>query len=187
MTAASAISGYTQTYTSSYNNGTGQLTISMVGAPAGFMIKAYTFKGQDQDLKQFMGFNPSNNNFTVLNPSASYSFTSFNAVNFAVPDAIYVRCSITKTDTSYDTAINQGVGGPSNILRIVPIITNGFSQVVYDDFNGIPEIRQEISSNNLINNFINFVFTSSNPNFKIDFGGYDWTGTLMVNYSNATK
>ena len=141
MTAISASSGYAQTYIGSYNTSTGQVTISMVGSPSGYMIQGYTFQGSDQDLKSFLGFNPSYNNLTVPNPTMNYTFTSPGPANFAVPDAIYIRCSITRTDNSYDTNANQGSGGPSSILRIIPIYVNGYNQVIYDDFEGIEQIR----------------------------------------------
>ena len=143
MTTASASLGYGQTYTGSYNTTTGQITMSMVGSPAGFMIKAYTFLGQDQDLKQFLGFNAQYNNTTIVNPTASYSFVGFGPANFASPDSIFVRCSIVRTDASYDTNTqNNNIGGPSNILRVIPITGNGFNQINYDDWEGIEAIRQ---------------------------------------------
>ena len=75
MSTASASSGYAQTYAGSYNAVTGQITMYMVGSPSGYMIKAYTFLGQDRDLKQFLGFNGQYNDITTLNPSPGFSFT----------------------------------------------------------------------------------------------------------------
>jgi hypothetical protein len=185
MTVQSGISGYSQTYTGSYNSSTGQITMYMLGAPAGFQLKAYTFLGEDQDLKKFLGFNSHYNNFTVVNPTANYTFTGFGPANFSTPDAIYVRCSIVRTDASYDTYTTNNIGGPSNILRIVPITSNGFIQLNFDNYEGLEAIRQEVSNNDLTNNSIKISFTSSNPNFLIDMANFDWSGTLQVNYSIA--
>ena len=130
MTNQSAISGYSLTYGYSYNNGTGKLTIFIVGSP-GNRTFSYTFI--QNDLKNFLGFDDSYDNLTVpfppqlTPPQPNYSYTSPDPVNFqaSVP-AVYLRASILNSNSTYDTNDPSQIG---DILRIIPITGGSFSVI----------------------------------------------------------
>ena len=183
MTAASTNASV---YTGSYDTACGKLTISIVGNP---LNKTFTwfFLESNKDLKSFMGFNPDYNNLTVPFPAALvpaqpvYSYTSPNSVNFIDSlSAVYLRCNISRSNGSYSTDDNNS----SDIMRVIPIYNNGFSQIILDSFEGIPD--QKIKLDNFMNNSITFSLTNQN-NELIDLQNYDWSMTLLVQYENSIK
>lgn len=177
MTAQSASAGYSNVYTGTYDTVTGQLTISIIGSPANRNF-TYTFFNSNNCLMSFMGFSPEWENITVVQPSPNfYEFASFDPVNFVVQTSIYLRCSIWKNDSGYNTSDSAGA---TNILGIIPIFSNGFSQIVYDLGNqGIPDRKIELS--NVLNQNITFTLTDQN-NVLIDLNNYDWQLVLMLQY-----
>ena len=195
MTNASAISGYGLTYAGTYNAGTGTLTI-YISSPATDPSHTftYTFLGSNQDLKNFMGFNNSYDNFTVTFPALltpaqpNYSYTSPNPVNFSstIP-SIYVRINIFRTDTCYDTSDPGSTeGSAGDIITIVPITSNGFSQpTLLAGYQGIDQKRILVS--NILNSMITFTLTGADNGFPVNLNGYDWQGVLMVQYTSESK
>lgn len=171
LTAQSAISGYANTYTGTYNGTTGQLTISIVGLPANRSF-TYSFTTLQTSLMQFLGFNSTWNNLTFAPPSNT--ITSPQPVNFVYPASLYVRCSVWKNNTCYDTSDNNGSG---NILAIIPIESNGLSQVVYEEgYEGVGHKKIEIE--NLLNTQLQF-FVTDEYNNLINLNGYDWQAQLI--------
>lgn len=189
MTTASASLGFTNVYTSSYDGITGKLTISIVGSPANRTF-TYTFYGENEDLKSFLGFSSEYNDVTYVKPvgEAVYSLTCPDVVNFtaSIP-AVYVRCSQTRVDSGYDTHVggNSTTGGNSDILQIVPISANGLSQTVYLDYESVGDRNIEV--NTIMNNLITFSLTSDDKNLPVYLNNQDWTLDLLVKYSNDVK
>lgn len=188
MTAESAISGYVLTYTGNYDPATGKLTISIVGNP-GNRTFTYSFtSGNNTDLKAFMGFNPHDyQGISVPYPAnlspaqLNYSYTGPNSVNFTDSiQAIYLRCNMSRSNGSYSTDENNS----SDIMRIIPVTGNGFSQTVLSTFEGIPD--QKISCYNILNNKITFTLTNQ-YNQLIDLQNYDWSMILLCQYENSIK
>jgi hypothetical protein len=195
MTAQSALFGYALTYGGSYNAGTGQMTLFINPADPTHTF-TYTFSDTlNSDLKAFMGFDKSWNSFTLPYPlnqvppqANSYTNISPNQVNFSssVP-AVYVRCSIFKFDSCYDSSAgSEGDGATGNILQIVPIEGNGFSQIILNGgYEGLENKRVEVS--NILNSNITFTLTSDDPNYLVDIGNWDWQGVMMIHYSRENK
>ena len=193
MTSMSAISGYALTYTGSYNASTGLETIQITPANPTHTF-TYEFNTTiNNDLKPFMGFSsfwngvgvPFPLNQTPAQPN-SYTFISPDVVNFsAVMPAVYVRCSIYRTDTCYDTSDGPG-GSGGDILAIVPITGNAFSQItLLNGYEGIEDKRVEV--NNILNSNITFTLTSDDKNFILDTAGWDWQAVLLIEYSRESK
>lgn len=194
MTAQSLISGYGLTYAGSYNVSTGQETI-MISPPDPNHTFSYTFSDTlNTDLKAFMGFDSEFNSLTLPFPLSqsppqpnNYTIISSDAVNFSgsIP-AVYVRCSIYRSDTCYDTSDGNNGGSSGDILQIVPISGNGFTQIVLDDgYEGIENKRVEVS--NILNSNITFTLTSDDNQFFIDLGSWDWQAVMLIQYSRETK
>ena len=196
MTAKSATSGYSLTYSGSYNPTTGQETI-FISSPASDPNHtfSYTFVGLNQDLKVFMGFNEQNyDNITVgfpalLTPAQpNYSYTSPNPVNFtaSIP-SIYIRINIFRTDTCYDTSDGGALEGSSgDIIQVVPINVNGLSTInLNTGYEGIDQKRILVS--NILNSNITFTLTGADSNFPVNLNNYDWQGVLMVQYTLENK
>lgn len=188
MTAKSATDGYVNVYTGTYDPATGKLTISIVGSP-GNRTFTYTFRsGDNKDLKCFMGFNPHDyDGVTVPFPASltvpqpNYSYTSPNSVNFTDSvQAIYVRCNISRSTSGYSTEN----GNSTDIMKIVPITNNGFSQSVLSSFEGMPD--QKIKYENFLNNQMSFRLTNQ-YNQLIDLQNYDWSMVLLCQYENIIK
>lgn len=193
MTAQSLISGYALTYGGSYDNSSGRETINITPADPAHTF-SYTFSDSlNTDLKAFMGFGSEWNSLTLpfplnqIPPQAnSYTNVSPDPVNFSASiPAVYVRCSIFRQDSCYDTS--DGVGGSSgDILQIVPILGNGFSQIVLaNGYEGIDDRRVEVS--NILNSEITFTLTSDDKNFFIDLGPWNWQAVMLIQYSRETK
>jgi hypothetical protein len=189
LNAGSAGSGYAQTYSTSFDSETGKITLSMVGLPVGFTF-AITFNGPSQVLNEFMGFpNREYTDFTVQAVNAQ--IISAKAVNYAYPQAIYLRSNKMRIDGNYDTSLgNQNTGqegnrgGTGDILKIIPIESNGYSSVIYNRTEGIPDQRLDIS--NLLNGTMELRLTDQFNNL-IDLNNYDWIATLLVQYSREAK
>lgn len=188
-TSLSTTSPYGLTYSGQYDSTTGKLRIFLVPSTLLFTF-TWSFQGQNEDLMNFMGFNESYNNTTVpfpalLTPAQPVdSYTSPNPVNFTeASPAIYIRSNITKIDTAYDVSNNKPNGGSSDIMAIIPIYSNGFSQIQWQQMDGIPERRFIINSSQL-NNFITFTLTSDDNNELIDLNGFDWQMVIQMNYSD---
>lgn len=193
MTTASAASGYGLTYSGVYNSGQGTLTISISGMDPSHTF-TWTFLDTNRDLKNFLGFNNSYDNITVPFPALltpaqpNYSYTSPNPVNFSASiPSIYVRINIFRTDTCYDTSDGSRLEGSSgDIIQIVPITSNGFSQAtLIEGYQGIDQKRILVS--NILNSNITFTLTGADNNFPVNLNGYDWQGVLMVQYTSETK
>jgi hypothetical protein len=193
MTVQSAISGYSLTYTGSYNNSTGQETIQITPNDANHTF-SYTFSNTlNTDLKAFMGFDGEFNGITLPFPLSqsppqpnNYTIISPDAVNFSASiPAVYVRCSIYRSDTCYDTS--DGLNGSSgDILQIVPIKGNGYTQIILDNgYEGVENRRVEVT--NILNSDITFTLTSDDKNFFVDLGSWNWQAVMMIQYSRETK
>ena len=192
LTAESlAVGSYVNTYSGSYNSSTGKATIS-IGVSA---VKTFTFSFVENDLKNFIGFNDSYNNLTVpfpaqLTPPQNLnSYESPNPVNYQswIP-AIYLRCNIWKSDSCYDTSSTNS--GQGDIMKIIPITSNGLSQISTAGGNygyeGIESQRIEISPN-LLNGFIQFSLTTEIRKEIVDLNGYEWQMVMLVQYSKDQK
>lgn len=189
MTAKSATDGYVNTYTGTYDPATGKLTISIVGSP-GNRTFTYTFKdGNNTDLKCFMGFNPHDYSDGVTVPfpadlsvpQPNYSYTSPNSVNFTDSiQSIYVRSNISRSSAGYSSENANS----TDIMKIVPITGNGFSQSTLSSFEGLPD--QKIQFSNVLNNNIGFRLTNQ-YNQLIDLQNYDWSMVLLCQYENIIK
>lgn len=182
MTAGSLAQGtYINTYTGSYNSSTGKLTIS-IGASA---VKTFTYTFSDNGFNQFMGFNSTYANLSVpfpaqLTPPQNLnSYQSPNPVYFR-PLSLYVRVNVLRSDSSYDIETNNN----NNILKIVPIFSNGLSNIISQNgfsYESLESQRIEIT-NNLFNGFIQISLTDEYNNLY-DFNGYEWDMLLQVQYS----
>lgn len=171
MTAQSALFGYVNTYTGTYDGVTGKLTISIVGLPVNRQF-TYTLFTIPTSLMQFLGFNRSYENITVAN--LTNTLTGPFPVNFITQSSIFVRCSIWRNNTSYDTSDQNG---SSNIMAQIPITGNGFNQVVYlNGYEGVPDKKIEIE--NVMNSTVTFFITDEYNNL-IDMNGWDWQAQLM--------
>lgn len=187
MTTISASSGYANTYDASYDPATGLLSVFITGSPTNRTF-TYTFLGTNQDLKCFLGFNNQDyNNITVPFPAALtpaqpvYSYTGPNSVNFTDSlSAIYLRCNISRSSGSYSTDENNS----SDIMKVVPIYSNGFSQVIYSNYQGLPDQRIELM--NWINTRMTFFFTNQ-YNQQVTFQNYDWSMILLCQYDNNIR
>lgn len=182
MTAASLAQGtYLNTYSGSYNQSTGQLTISIGVNP----LKTFTYTFSNNGFNQFMGFNSTYANLTVPFPSTLTppqnlnTYTSPNPVFFS-PLSLYVRVNVLRSDSSYDTQTNNN----NNILKVIPIQANGLSNIIASGgyaWESLEDQRIEIS-NNLMNGYLNFQITDEYGNL-FDFNGYEWDMILQVYYS----
>ncbi len=187
LTTASTAFGYSNTYNGAYDSDTGKLTISLVGNP-GNRTFTYTFLGDNLDLHGFLGFNSTYDNISVPFPAdlipaqPNYSYTSPNVVNFANALAsIYIHCNIFRQNACYDISENNS----GDILKIINVSSNGFSSVVLDNgFQGLPD--QKIEINNIFNSIIFFRITNQ-LNQIIDLDGWNWQGTILVQYSSEIK
>jgi hypothetical protein len=189
LNAGSAASGYAQTYNVTYDQVSGKYTIFMVGLPAGFTF-AFTFEDLMGTINEMLGFpNHTYNMFTVI--ATGPTLISANSINFAYPQAVFLRTNKMKVDGNY----NSSSGNPANgfeasrgatgdILKVIPISSNGFSSVIYDIFSGVPDQRLDIS--NLINSTLEFRLTDQFGTL-IDLNNYDWMMTLVVQYSREIK
>jgi len=179
MTAQSALFGYTKIYTATYNAAVGYMTITQTVAGHTF---TFSFNAYNTDLAPFLGFGREWVNLTYVNPQIG-AITSPDVVNFAesIP-AIYIRSNMCRMQSGFDTSDSNTnmLGGPSDILAILPIENNGFSSIIYKNYEGIPDRR--IKVNNVLNQNMTFKLTSDDPNFKIDLNGSDWTLTLIIQY-----
>lgn len=195
MTEQSALFGYALTYGGSYNSATGRMSI-FISLPANDPNHSfsYTFQGSNVDLKNFMGFNNTFDNITVpfpallTPPQFNYSYTSPNPVNFAASlPSIYVRINIFRTDTCYDTSDPGALeGSAGDIIQVVPITSNGFSQTsLLAGYEGIEQKRIQVS--NILNSNITFTLTGADNNFPVNLNGYDWQGVLMIQYTSENK
>jgi hypothetical protein len=186
----SALSGYAQTYQTTFDSASGKMSVNMTGHPAGFTF-AFTFDGTNGAINEMLGFpNHTYQNFTVV-PNAFRNLISSNAVNYAYPQAVFLRTNKMKVDGNYDSSSgnplngNEGSrGATGDILKVVPIYTNGFSSIIYNSFEGFPDQRLDIS--NLINSTLEFRLTDQFGTL-IDLNNYDWVMTLNIQYSKEIK
>lgn len=179
MTAQSAISGYSQTYTSSYNSSSGTITVTQTTPAHTF---TFSFGPYNTDLAPFLGFGREWANLTYVNPNIGF-VVSPDVVNFTeTMPAVYIRSNVYRMKSGFDTADNTQnmLGGPSDILVILPITNNGFNAVVWQEFEGIENRR--IKVNNVLNQNMTFTLTSDDPNFIVDLHGSDWQLTCLIQY-----
>jgi hypothetical protein len=178
MTAQSALFGYTQTYTGTYNSATGFITITQTTPAHTF---TYQFGDNGTDLAPFLGFSFEFQNQTYVNPNTGF-VVSPDVVNFTstIP-SVYIRSNFYRMNSGYDTnESTSGVGGASDVLCVVPILNNGFSAITWEQYNGIPDRR--IKVNGLLNQQLNLKLTTDDPSNIIDLNGSDWQMTLLVQY-----
>jgi hypothetical protein len=188
LNAGSAGSGYAQTYNTSYDTSTGKMTVFIVGLPPGFVF-SFSFNGFNGTIGEMLGF--PNHIYTDVSTSSTNSLTGPNVVNFAYPQAIFLRSNKMRVDGNYDSSSgNQNIGfqgargATGDIFKVLPIYNNGFSSVIQDRFEGLPDQRLDIS--NLINSTLEFRLTDQFNNL-IDLNNYDWMMTLLIQYSKEIK
>jgi hypothetical protein len=188
LNAGSASFGYGQTYNTSYNAGTGLMTVFMVGLPPGFVF-SFSFNGVNGTIPEMLGF--PNHLYTDFTTGSTNSLTGPNAVNFAYPQGIFLRTNKMKVDSNYDSSSGdpnpgrEGTrGATGDILKLLPVYNNGFSSIIYNSTQGIPDQRLDIS--NLINSTLEFRLTDQFNNL-IDLNNYDWMMTLVIQYSKEIK
>jgi hypothetical protein len=178
MTAQSALFGYIQTYTGAYNSASGFITITQTTPAHTF---TYQFGDVGSDLAPFLGFGSEYQNQTYANPYTGFVISP-DVVNFTstIP-SVYIRSNFYRMNSGYDTnESNSGLGGPSDILCVVPIVNNGFSSIIWEQYEGIQDRRIKVSG--LLNQQLNLKITTDDPSNIIDLNGSDWQITLLVQY-----
>lgn len=184
MTAQSAILGYAQTYSATYSNITGKITITNAN-PLNFTF-TFVLGMAGDDLGAFLGFSAKWANTGYLNPNTGF-IVSPDVVDFttAIP-AIYIRSNLYRIGTGYDTS--QGVinfdgsalGASSDILAIINVTQNGFQNVIYDNSESVPDRRVKVIEP--FNQFLQLKLTSDDYNQIINLNGSDWCLTLLFQY-----